>query len=273
MSYKYSHESITSGYQESCFYQVMLEYIPHDADKLKNAKKKYKKPRQEETLHDFYMNEAASVLFDLVDYEIDLVFIGDEKISVRGTEWKYKYKPLVPFLFLCMLFVICRCCYEDEENLSSKIADYLIMHHKNATVKFFQTLKKCEKADYANSDDHVNQIEEQDEKKLIVEVDSESRAILYEAEQMGIIKNNSECHCYAVGDKGTKAQVAYLCGRLFCNDFTDNGRWESGGRMKNSDKYKKLMGFDVAGTRRSQRGKGQGKSPKGYQLIDRIIKK
>lgn len=110
------------------------------------------------------------------------------------------------------------------------------------------------------------------EKPLCVTLNSSQRQMLDAAEQNGIIVYNRARKGYDTGHQSSNALVAYLCGRLFCGDRTNrDGRWVSGSKFEDAKYCKELFGFDVAGTRRSSQGNGAGKSPIGYDRVDKLF--
>lgn len=110
------------------------------------------------------------------------------------------------------------------------------------------------------------------EKPICVALNSSQRQILEAAEQNGIIIYNRVREGYDTGHQSSNALVAYLCGRLFCGDSTNReGRWVSGSKFDDAKYCKELFGFDVAGTRRSTQGNGAGKSPIGYERVDKLF--
>lgn len=111
------------------------------------------------------------------------------------------------------------------------------------------------------------------EKPLIIQINTKQRNILEKAEKSNIIKYNAERKGYDNGEHTSNVLVAYLCGRIFCGDYTKNGIWIAGKRFDDAKYCNDLFGFDVAATRRSSRSTGQGKSPIGYDKIDDFLKK
>lgn len=108
--------------------------------------------------------------------------------------------------------------------------------------------------------------------ELCITLNSKQQAILKDAEKEGIIKYNPTQQGYVVGDQSSKVLVAYLCGKLFCGDYTNkNGQWKAGGIFNEAKHCKNLFDFDVAGTRRSAQGNGAGKSPIGHERVDKIF--
>ena len=108
------------------------------------------------------------------------------------------------------------------------------------------------------------------EKPLNTPVGRTIRQKLDIAEEAGIIAYNPERKGYDKGLLASQALVAYLCGKIFCGDYTDDGYWMEGMRFEEAQLCERLFGFDVAATRRSARGKGAGKSPTGYEKIDKL---
>lgn len=110
------------------------------------------------------------------------------------------------------------------------------------------------------------------EDRLCVALNSHHREVLYHAEQQGIIRYIASRKGYERGETSSNALVAYLCGRLFCGDSTNReGRWVSGSKFDDAKYCRELFGFDVAGTRRSTQGNGAGKSPIGYERVDKLF--
>lgn len=108
--------------------------------------------------------------------------------------------------------------------------------------------------------------------ELCITLNSKQQAKLKAAEEEGIIKYNPTQQGYNVGDQSSNVLVAYLCGKMFCRDYTsEDGRWKAGGRFDEAKYCKELFGFDVAGTRRSAQGNGAGKSPIGHERVDKIF--
>lgn len=109
------------------------------------------------------------------------------------------------------------------------------------------------------------------EKQLCVTLNKTQRQMLEAAEHNGIIIYNNVRKGYDKGALASQALVAYLCGKVFCGDFTKDGVWMEGKRFDDAQYCELLFGFDVAGTRRSTRGKGGGKSPIGWEKIDELF--
>lgn len=111
------------------------------------------------------------------------------------------------------------------------------------------------------------------EHELCVALNNNQRQMLDTAEQKGIIIYNPTREGYDKGALASQALVAYLCGRIFCGDYTKDGLWKEGRRFDEAQYCKRLFGFDVAGTRRKTRGTGAGKSPIGHEKIDELFDK
>lgn len=111
------------------------------------------------------------------------------------------------------------------------------------------------------------------EKELCVSLNRSQRQMFDKAEKAGIIKYNAERKGYDKGEHSSKALVSYFCARLFCGDDTDNGLWNQGSRFDEVQYINKLFAFDVGATRRKTIGTGNGKSPKGYERVDKLFKK
>lgn len=109
------------------------------------------------------------------------------------------------------------------------------------------------------------------DKPLVIQINSKHRSNLDKAENASIIKYNSVRKGYDNGEHTSNVLVAYLCGRIFCGDYTKNGIWIAGKRFDDAKYCNDLFGFDVAATRRSSRSTGQGKSPIGYEKIDDLF--
>lgn len=109
------------------------------------------------------------------------------------------------------------------------------------------------------------------ERPLCVALNKAQRIMLEAAEQKGIIVYNNVRKGYDKGALASQALVAYLCGKIFCGDETKDGAWMEGKRFDDAQYCELLFGFDVAGTRRSTRGKGGGKSPIGWEKIDELF--
>ncbi len=115
------------------------------------------------------------------------------------------------------------------------------------------------------------QVEKKEAKPLCVALNPSQRHLLEAAERGGIICYNRAREGYDKGALASQALVAYLCGRIFCGDYTQDEVWMEGKRFDEAKYCEALFGFDVAGTRRSTRGKGGGKSPVGYEKIDELF--
>lgn len=115
--------------------------------------------------------------------------------------------------------------------------------------------------------------ESETEKPLCVAIRSNQRQILDAAESAGIIVYNRDRQGYDKGQFASHSLVAYLCGRLFCGDYSEDGVWKEGSRFDDAQYCQHLFGFDVAGTRRKVRGSGAGKSPIGFEKIDTLFNK
>lgn len=114
---------------------------------------------------------------------------------------------------------------------------------------------------------------EEEQKPLCVALNQRQRQLLEAAERGGIICYNRAREGYDKGALASQALVAYLCGKIFCGDYTQDEVWMEGKRFDEAKYCEALFGFDVAGTRRSTRGKGCGKSPVGYEKIDELFNK
>lgn len=110
-------------------------------------------------------------------------------------------------------------------------------------------------------------------KELCVQLNSSHRRILDAAEKEGIIVYNAERQGYDAGQLSSHALVAYLCGKLFCGDYTKNNTWKGGGRFDAASYCTQLFGFDVSATRRKTRSKGASRPPCGYEKIDTLFEK
>lgn len=111
-----------------------------------------------------------------------------------------------------------------------------------------------------------------EERKLCIALNREQREMLARAEKEGIIQYNKESKGYDIGKQSSNVLVAYLCGRLFCNDSTDeHGAWIAGLRFDNAKYCQELFGFDVSASRRSAQGTGSGNSPKGHERVDKLF--
>lgn len=156
-------------------------------------------------------------------------------------------------------------------------------HHKEinlqgnvSTEAFEHIIKGFFKADDADiiepaespSTDNPDRVE----KPLVVQINSSQRNVLDKAEKAGIIAYNAERQGYDKGKQSSKALVAYLCGRIFCGDYTKKGEWKEGSRFDDAKYCQELFGFDVAGTRRKCRSTGKGKSPVGHEKVDDLYK-
>lgn len=109
------------------------------------------------------------------------------------------------------------------------------------------------------------------EKPLCVALNSTQRQMLEAAERSGIIIYNPTRQGYDKGILASQALVAYLCGKIFCGDYTRDDTWMEGKRFDDAKYCERLFGFDVAGTRRKTRGSGAGRAPIGYEKIDELI--
>lgn len=109
------------------------------------------------------------------------------------------------------------------------------------------------------------------DKPLCVAINSAQRKKLEAAEEMGIIIYNRARKGYDKGTLASQALVAYLCGIVFCGDYTKDGCWKQGKRFDEAQYCQELFGFDVAGTRRKARSTGAGKSPIGWEKVDGIL--
>lgn len=110
------------------------------------------------------------------------------------------------------------------------------------------------------------------EQSLCIALNGKQRKVLDAAAKAGIIEYNPQRQGYDVAEASSQALVAYLCGRLFCADYTNEGVWIKGARFEVASYCQQLFGFDVAGTRRSVQGNAGGKSPKGYERVDKLFK-
>lgn len=106
---------------------------------------------------------------------------------------------------------------------------------------------------------------------LSVAIQTSQRRQLEAAERLGIIAYNHTRQGYDKGKLASQALVAYLCGRVFCGDYTKEGVWMEGKRFDEAKYCEQLFGFDVAGTRRKIRSSGAGKSPIGWKKIDELF--
>ena len=124
-----------------------------------------------------------------------------------------------------------------------------------------------------NVEEMSQQGEKNEAKPLCVALNPSQRQLLEAAERGGIIHYNRARKGYDKGALASQALVAYLCGRIFCGDYTRDEVWMEGKRFDEAKYCEALFGFDVSGTRRSTRGKGGGKSPVGYEKIDELFNK
>lgn len=111
------------------------------------------------------------------------------------------------------------------------------------------------------------------EKPLCVVLNSKQRQILEAAEQNSIIVYNPTRKGYDKGQQSSNVLVAYLCGRIFCGDYSEDDVWKGGKRFDEAKYCEKLFGFDVAATRRKTRNSGAGKPPMGYERVDNLFEK
>lgn len=124
-----------------------------------------------------------------------------------------------------------------------------------------------------NVEEMSQQGEKNEAKPLCVALNQRQRQLLEAAERGGIICYNRAREGYDKGALASQALVAYLCGKIFCGDYTQDEVWMEGKRFDEAKYCEALFGFDVSGTRRSTRGKGGGKSPVGYEKIDELFNK
>lgn len=110
------------------------------------------------------------------------------------------------------------------------------------------------------------------EQSLCIALNGKQRKVLDAAAKASIIEYNPQRQGYDVAEASSQALVAYLCGRLFCADYTNEGVWIKGARFEEASYCQQQFGFDVAGTRRSVQGNASGKSPKGYERVDKLFK-
>lgn len=111
------------------------------------------------------------------------------------------------------------------------------------------------------------------DKPLCVALNISQRQTLEAAERRGFLIYNGARKGYDTGQQSSNALVAYLCGRIFCGDYTKEGIWKEGKRFDEAQYCEQLFGFDVAGTRRKTRNAGAGKSPIGHEKVDELFDK
>lgn len=139
-------------------------------------------------------------------------------------------------------------------------------------IKWEYLMNKLQEFDEATPEEDKDVILD-GEKELCVSLNRSQRQMFDKAEKAGIIKYNAERKGYDKGEHSSKALVSYFCARLFCCDDTENGLWNQGSRFDEVQYINKLFAFDVGATRRKTIGTGNGKSPKGYERVDKLFKK
>ena len=158
-------------------------------------------------------------------------------------------------------------------------------NHKEITIGgnvTSEALSQIMKAFFAGDAEDAEIVEEQEPKcaasvsdskqPLCIALNCNQRKVLDAAAKAGIIEYNPHRQGYDVAEASSQALVAYLCGCLFCADCTNEGVWIKGARFDAATYCQQLFGFDVAGTRRSAQGNAGGKSPKGYERVDKLFK-
>lgn len=115
--------------------------------------------------------------------------------------------------------------------------------------------------------------DEPQEVEFCIDINPKQKAILLKAIEVGIVEYNPKTQ--SLEPTGSKTLVAYLCGRIFAKDFTDeHGTWIPGGQLEETELMRQLFGFDVAATRRSNQGGKEcpKKSPTGHIIVDKLFK-
>lgn len=214
------------------------------------------------------------------EYWQNLLFVNGGKVDAGIIEEEMKH--LAKLLVVSLNGKYIACSQSDEDFATSVYA--LNYDLRSLYVLYTRRIKydflKEKLSRLTGADDHpaespvaVVNVEKQP-RELCVHVDPKQLGILGKAEDAGIIKYNAERKGYDPGRRVSKSLVAYLCGRIFCGDYTSKkGVWKEGGRFDDAGLCKDLFGFDVAATRRSSRSTGAGKPPVGYEKIDGFFEK
>lgn len=155
------------------------------------------------------------------------------------------------------------------KNCDVKIEKMLDIHDNGKVIVINGYEAKSVKEEIFGDEEEDVSVED---RELCVALNSRQKQVLIKAELSGIIVYNEGRKGYDVAKKATKALVSYLCGKLFCGDYTTEDEvWIKGGIMEESPYCQELFGFDVSASRRKTRGKGAGKSPTGYQKVDNLF--
>ena len=153
------------------------------------------------------------------------------------------------------------------KNCDVKIEKMLDIHDNGKVIVMNGYEAKSMKDEIFGDEEEETPVED---RELCVALNSRQRQVLMMAEKSGIIVYNEGRKGYDVPDGSSNALVAYLCGRLFCKDFTEEGLWKAGSRFEDAQYCQQLFGFDVAASRRSAQRISAGKSPIGYERVDNL---
>lgn len=124
------------------------------------------------------------------------------------------------------------------------------------------------------NEDHLNETADgPQDVEFCIDINPKHKAMLVKAIDVGIVEYIPKTQ--SLKPMVSNTLVAYLCGRIFARDFTDEyGTWIPGGQLEETELMQKLFGFDVAATRRSNQGGKENpkKSPTGYKIVDKLFK-
>lgn len=155
------------------------------------------------------------------------------------------------------------------KNCDVKIEKMLDIHDNGKVIVMNGYEAKSVKEEIFGDEEEEGPVEDRD---LCVALNSRQKQVLIKAELSGIIVYNEGRKGYDVAEGSSNALVAYLCGKLFCRDYEEEGLWKAGSRFEDAQYCQQLFGFDVAVTRRIIQGSGAGKAPKGYDRVEKIMK-
>lgn len=156
------------------------------------------------------------------------------------------------------------------KNCDVKIEKMLDIHDNGKVIVMNGYEAKSKNDEIFGDDEEDVTIEDRD---LCVALNSRQKQVLIKAELSGIIVYNEGRKGYDVAEGSSNALVAYLCGKLFCRDYEEEGLWKAGSRFEDAQYCQQLFGFDVSLTRRVGQGNGVGKVPKGFDRVEKIIQK
>lgn len=205
-------------------------------------------------------------------YWQSLIFANKGKTDVQIIEQEMDHLSKLLVVMLYDRYVSCSQSDEDFATsvyaLNYDLRSLYILYTRRIKYDFLSEKLKQLTGDDQPVESVVSISEGKQSRELCVQLNSSQRNVLDKAEKAGIIAYNAERQGYDKGKQSSKALVAYLCGRIFCGDYTKKGEWKEGSRFDDAKYCQELFGFDVAGTRRKCRSTGKGNSPVGHEKVD-----